>query len=306
MKITEAIEKYLEYLKVQNKAVRTIDTYSDDMKIFNRYLSIRNIETLEALTRNIINEYQISLCTKNEYNPRTLSIRTQVKRLTVIKSFCTFAHRYGYLETNLASHIELPRFPKSLPKCILSRKEILKMLKIPNDKDPIQVRDKAIMELLYSSGIRSAELRGLKIFDIDFSGGFMRVMGKGSKERVVPLGDIASWYLREYLQKGRPKYLKDNTEIIFLTKRGSGIAKRTLPLIVQKYSAKAGIKKNINVHTFRHTFATHMIQKGANLRVVQEILGHASIETTQVYTRVEIGDLKRVHAKTHPRETDLV
>jgi len=306
MKIEELIEAYQVYLKVQNKTDRTIETYADNISLFNRYLKKREISQLGQITRNTISEYQTSLCTQNECNDRLLSIKTQAHKLSIVKSFFNFLHRQGYLDINPASHVELPKFPRSLPKSILTRKEILKMLKIPDAEDPLQIRDKAIMELLYSTGMRSAELRNLKIFDIDFSNGLMRVLGKGRKERIVPLGDVASWYLREYLQKSRPKYMKNDTEYVFLTHRGTNIKRRTLPEIVQKYSKRAGIKKDINVHTFRHTFATHMIQKGANLRIVQEILGHSSIATTQVYTRVEIGDLKRAHAKTHPRETDLI
>jgi len=306
MKIATMSEDYRKYLKAKGFAERTIRTYTGYVRMFDEFLGKNDLKDIEDITRNMVSRYQTSLCTKNEFNQKALCLGTQALRMVAVMSFCKYLHRMGHLENNPASHIEVPNLPKSLPKTILSEKEVLKILKAPNNKDPLEIRDKAILELLYSTGIRNTELRQLCVYDADFSRGFIRIHGKGDKVRIIPMGDVASWYLGEYLKASRPRLLKKLTDILFLSKNGKQLTDDFPAWAVQKYASRAGIDKEINAHTFRHTFATHMIKKGANLRIVQEMLGHRSLVTTQIYTRVEIGDLKKVHSETHPREVDLV
>ncbi|MFA6637079.1 MAG: site-specific tyrosine recombinase/integron integrase [Candidatus Omnitrophota bacterium] len=306
MKIIAMIEDFEKHLKTKGFAERTIRTYIGYVGIFADFLSKNEVYDIEDINRDKVSRYQTSLCTKNEFNQRKLSMKTQALRMVAVISFSKFLHRAGYLENNPASHIEIPRTPKSLPKNILSEKEVLQILKSPKDNDPLEIRDRAILELFYSTGIRNTELRKLCIYDIDFSRGFIRVTGKGNKDRIIPMGDVASWYIEEYMKRSRPKLVKGTSDVLFVSRNGKELTDDMPSWMVRKYAARIGITKQINAHTFRHTFATHMIKKGANLRIVQEMLGHSSLETTQIYTKVEIGDLKKVHASTHPREVDLV
>ncbi len=306
MKIAAMIEDFEKYLKAKGFSGRTIRTYVGYVRFLDDFLSKNDIGDIESISRDMVSKYQTSLCTKNEFNQRVLSLKTQALRMIAVMSFCKYLHKTGHLENNPSSHIEVPNLPKSLPKTVLSEKEVLKILKALDNKDPLEIRDKAILELFYSTGIRNSELRQLCIYDVDFSRGFIRIQGKGERVRIIPMGDVASWYLGEYLKRSRPVLLKKSTDILFLSKNGKQLTDDFPAWSVRKYASRVGITKEINAHTFRHTFATHMIKKGANLRIVQEMLGHRSLETTQIYTRVEIGDLKKVHSRTHPREVDLV
>ena len=186
----------------------------------------------------------------------------------------------------------------------MSKKEILKILNQPDPDNVLGLRDKAILELLYSTGIRNQELRNLCIYDIDIANNYLRVTrGKGKKDRVIPLGEIAATYVEEYLNHSRPKLLnKKETNILFLTKHGRAMKNNGLIETIKKYAVKAKLEKHITPHSFRHTCATHLLKNNASLRHIQELLGHASIESTQIYTRVDISDLKRAHKRYHPRE----
>ena len=306
MKIALMIDDFEKHLKTKGFSERTIRTYVGYVQFFDRFLEQKNVREIVDISRDLVSQYQLSLCTKNEYNQRLLCIKTQALRMAAVISFSKFLHKLGHLENNPSSHIDIPRLPKSLPKSILSEKEVLKILKSPKDNDPLEIRDKAILELFYSTGIRNSELRKLCIYDIDFSRGFIRISGKGGKDRIIPIGDVAAWHIEEYLKRSRPQLLRKHTDTLFISKNGRVLTDDFPSWIVQKYASRIGLTKPINAHTFRHTFATHMIKKGANLRIVQEMLGHSSLETTQIYTKVEIGDLKKVHSETHPREVDLI
>ena len=185
---------------------------------------------------------------------------------------------------------------------------MLSILKAVQGNDLLGLRDKAILELLYSVGLRNSELRSLTLNDIDFNNELIRILGKGNKERIIPIGKVALDHIEEYLQRSRPYLLnhKNPTDILFLSKRGKKFSIDALPDIVNRYKTKANITKHINAHTFRHSMATHLLLKGMDLRSLQEILGHNSIETTQIYTHLNTKDLKKIYDKTHPRETDLV
>jgi site-specific recombinase XerD len=223
-------------------------------------------------------------------------------------TFFKFLHQKGLIEVNPISHLELPRLPKRPPSNYLTQKEVVELLRAADKTDLLGIRDKAILELLYSVGLRNSELRSIAINDVDFNNELIRIQGKGNKERITPIGRVALDYIQEYLQKSRPFLSNRNnpTDILFLSKRGKRLSIDCLPDIVNRYKAKTNITKRIGAHTFRHSFATHLLLRGIDLRSLQELLGHNSIETTQIYTHLDLKDLKRIYAKTHPRENDLV
>ena len=211
----------------------------------------------------------------------------------------------GYLVSDPAKNIEYARQPKTLPRGILSPSEARKIMHAPDVKSVIGYRDRTILEVLYSSGIRKTELRKLTLDDVDYHDGFLRVKGKGSKERIVPIGRIACRYLENYIKSVRPDLIKDPyNKTVFLSSRGNRLNHNAVWVLVKKYAKKAKIKKNVHCHTFRHTCATAMLKNKADIRIIQELLGHSSLNSTQVYTRVSITDLKQVHKRCHPREKD--
>lgn len=300
--ISELLKAFDDYLEVTYISKRTIRTYSQYARVFKSFLAKNGISDIRYVTPKMPFDYQVSLASKNEFNDKALCIKTQCLRMTVVIVFLRFLHKHGYTPTDLGNHIQLPRIPRSLPKTILSRREMLNILEQPKDNDIFEIRDKAILELLYSCGIRNTEMRTMTIYSADTSSGFVRVMGKGHKERIIPVGAVACKYIRLYMEKARPKLCKNDTDILFLSKSGRTLTEDFPADIVRKYAKRAGIKKEINAHCLRHTFATHMLKYGANIRVIQTMLGHESLETTQIYTHVEISDLKKVHSRTHPRE----
>ena len=308
MKVQDYIEEYTNYMKAKGFTERTIGTYLNYVNIFDKYLKQKGIEKVEDVTRSVVDQHQIDLATKNRYTKMNLSVATQQSRLVSIISFFKFLNTRGYIEINPTSHIELPKVSKRPPSNYLSYKEIITLLKAANGTDLLTIRDKAILELLYSVGLRNSELRTLTAYDIDFSNETIRILGKGRKERIVPIGKIALDYIQEYMQRSRPFLMKKDkpTDILFLSKRGRQMAIDTLPDIINRYRVKTNISKKVGAHTFRHSFATHLLMRGMDIRSLQELLGHNSIETTQLYTHVTIKSLKDVYAKTHPRETDLV
>jgi integrase/recombinase XerD len=197
----------------------------------------------------------------------------------------------------------LPRRPDSIPRNILNKKEISTLLSAPNLETPLGIRDRAIFELLYSSGIRAGELRNLTLDDLDINHGELRInRGKGAKDRIVPLGEVASDYLEFYLKEARPKLAPSAQTALFVTKSGRKLGKTDLSDLTERYRARAGMKKYFTPHSLRHTCATHLLKGKADIRQIQEILGHASIANTQIYTRVEVTDLKKVLKNCHPRE----
>jgi len=308
MIIAEFLAEFRAHLKAKNYSQRTVATYSNCVDLFDRYLKENGIASIEDVTRSVIDQYQIDLATKNRHTKMYLSVATQMSRLVALISFFKFLHQKGLIEINPISHLELPRVPKRPPSNYLTPKEILEILKAADKTDLLGMRDKAILELLYSVGLRNSELRSLAMQDIDFTNELIRIQGKGNKERIIPIGRLALDYIQEYLQKSRPFLSNRNnpTDILFLSKRGKMLSIDTLPDIVNRYKARTTITKRIGAHTFRHSFATHLLLRGIDLRSLQELLGHNSIETTQIYTHLDLKDLKRIYAKTHPRENDLV
>ena len=212
-----------------------------------------------------------------------------------MKSFFKFLYREGIIKSNPATALIYPKLEKPLPR-FLTEEEVAKILNVVEGDTFISLRDKAILEFLYSTGARVSEAASLKIEDIDLLGGIVKVKGKGKKERLLPLGEPAILAIRNYL-----KTRKDTNPYLFINRRGTELSERAFRLIVDKYIRKAALSLRVSPHTFRHSFATHLLNRGADLRSVQELLGHASISTTQVYTHLSIESLKKVYQKAHPR-----
>jgi integrase/recombinase XerD len=227
--------------------------------------------------------------------------KTVSRRLAAIRVFLRFLASLGEDRAHVLQQLERPKPERSLPK-VLSRQQVAQLISAPDPQSPLFFRDVAILELLYASGLRATELCDLKLRDVNLQAGFVRVLGKGMKERIVPLGRAAAEAVGRYLDECRPRLMRGETERLFLSKSGRPMERVGLWMLVEKYGRSSGLLKAVSPHTLRHCFATHLIGGGADLRVVQELLGHSDISTTQIYTHVDQDRLKAVHARFHPRK----
>ena len=232
---------------------------------------------------------------------RRLSSESVYLQIAALRAFFCFAENEKHVESNVAEHLALPRRWKRLPKALTSG-EVNKLLRPLTPETPASLCDQAILELAYASGLRLSELRNIRLEQLQLEAGFLHIIGKGNKERVVPLGRKAAAALNQYLETGRPKLVKPKTPAaVFLTKRGTPFSAVTLWLRIKNRVRHAGISRNVTPHMLRHSFATHLLENGADLRVIQELLGHASISTTEVYTHVAGDRLRDIHQRFHPR-----
>ena len=281
------IEKFMRYLEIEkNYSVHTLLNYRLDLEGFSEFLGYSPIEGIDYLT---LRKYLAALKEKN------LAVRTVNRRLSSLRSFFKFLTREGYLKVNPIVILSSPKQEKHLP-IFLTEEEVTRLIEAAASKDERGLRDRAILETFYSTGIRIAELTGLSAEDIDFIGSIVKVMGKGKKERIVPIGEQALAAIRSYLAKR-----KKQAEALFLNKSGRRISARGIRNIVKKYITLASIKQGVSPHTLRHSFATHLLNRGADLRSVQELLGHVNLSTTQIYTHLTTERLKSVYDKAHPR-----
>jgi integrase/recombinase XerD len=226
--------------------------------------------------------------------------KTVARRLAAIRVFLRFLAAQGFDVVHILQQLERPKPERALPK-VLSRAQVNQLIAAPEPDSPLFARDVAILELLYASGLRATELCELKVRDVNFQVGCLRVLGKGMKERIVPLGRAASEAITRYLSECRHKLARKPSEILFLSKSGKPLERIALWMLVEKYGRSSGILKNVSPHTLRHCFASHLLGGGADLRVVQELLGHSDIQTTQIYTHVDDARLRAIHKKFHPR-----
>lgn len=289
-----------------NYAEGTIKRYLHFLNRFLTYLEGRGITDISAINKEDIQDYQRQLYETINARGEPNSVFHQNNNLKVIKSFFRFLTEDGYIVSDPARDVSYAREPRRLPRSILSKSEAKKIIHAPNTATAIGYRDRTILEVFYSTGIRRNELINLTLQDVDYHEGLIRInSGKGDKDRVVPIGKIACRYLENYVKAVRPSLIKDPyNNHLFLTMNGSKLSENTVWQIVKAYGKKAKLKKNVSPHTFRHTCATLMLRNKANVRHIQELLGHASLESTQVYSHVSITDLKEVHARCHPREKD--
>jgi len=292
-------------LKVLNRSKRTIKEIMRKSGKFFEYLATLGITHIDGITKDVVRAWQVEVYQALNAKGYPQSIAYQNSMLCSAKQFLKFLSEAGYLVSNPARDIQYARQPKRLPGSILNASEARKIMQAPDTKSVIGYRDRAILEVLYSSGIRKTELRKLTLNDVDYDDGYLRVQGKGSKERVVPVGRIACRYLENYVKSVRPELIKDPyNNTLFLSSRGNMFNHNAVRNLVKKYAKKAKIRKNVHCHTFRHTCATVMLRNKADIRIIQELLGHSSLDSTQIYTHISITDLKEVHKRCHPREHD--
>ena len=281
------IEKFMRYLEIEkNYSPHTVLNYRLDLEGFKGFLGGAPLENVDYLT---LRKYLAMVKEKN------LSVRTIARRLSTLRSFFKFLTREGHLKTNPTLSLSSPKQEKHLP-VFLTEDEATKLIEAVVAKDERGLRDKAVLETFYSTGIRISELTGLKVDDIDFIRSVVKVMGKGRKERIVPIGEQAIRAIRAYLEKR-----KKQSEALFLNKSGKRMTVRGIRNLVQKYVLIASMRHGVSPHTLRHSFATHLLNRGADLRSVQELLGHVNLSTTQIYTHLTTERLKSVYDKAHPR-----
>jgi tyrosine recombinase XerC len=292
------IMQFVTYLKIErNYSQHTVDSYELDLSDFVKFLADENgtlppIEDVDHLT---IRSYLANL------QERHLARSTVVRRLSSLRSFYKYLCRHGYLDTDPTSALSSPKIQRRLPE-FLEISEVELLLSAPDRNDIIGLRDQAILELLYTTGMRVSELLSLNLPDIDMVNAIVKVRGKGKKERIIPIGGPAMSALNEYIKRHSELAGDKSIQAIFLSERGNRIPdSKSIGRRITKYAQSVGIKKKITPHTFRHTFATHLLNAGADLRSVQELLGHTNLSTTQIYTHVTADRLKKVYEKTHPR-----
>jgi len=302
MKKSEKILGYfLDYLFVERGlAQNTIISYRYDLIKYINFLKKNKINSFKEANKEIINDYSVYLRRKR------LGINSISRNLVAIKVFYRFMLTEGFINGDTSSLIEFPRLSKKLPYA-LSLREINILLDNKNYTGKLGLRDKAIMELFYATGLRVSELIYLKINDINMKNRMLKCLGKGSKERIIPFGNIAYQSLELYMNKLRPKLVKDYLvkdyieDILFLNSKGKMLSRQGIFYLIKQYAQKAGIKKKISPHTLRHTLATHLLENGADLRSVQEMLGHGDISTTQIYTHVSRKWVSDEYYKAFPR-----
>lgn len=289
-------DEFLDYITVEKGLSKnTREAYGIDLSKFITYLGQKGIKDIDSVRRNNITDYLMSEKEKG-ISPNSLS-----RNLVAIRMFFRFLVMNNYVEDDITSVLDSPRLWKILPE-VLSVKEVEQLLKGPDSRKRFRLRDKALLELMYAAGLRVSEAAGLSTSDINMDMGFLRCMGKGSKERIVPLGRPSIFAVRNYIKKERSGLMKDLLSgNVFLTQQGKPFTRQGIWKLIKDYARIAGIKKNITPHTLRHSFATHLLSNGADLRVVQELLGHSDITTTQIYTHVDKNRLKAIHKKFHPR-----
>ena len=292
MDIDKTAEEFLKYIKAELGLSRnTASSYDEDLKNFSGYLKRNNISSPR---RQDITAYLLEL-KRQGFSPSTIS-----RRLSAVKGYFRYMLNEGLIRANPTAGMKSPRKWAEIPGA-LSSADVNRLLSAPDTKKKAGLRDAAILELLYATGMRISEVCGLKTADVNFEAGFLRCMGKGSKERIIPVGGKALESIKLYMEKARAHYARGGSPELFITRLGGKFTRQGLWKIVKKHALKAGIRENMTPHMLRHSFATHLLERGADLRSVQEMLGHSSISTTQIYTHVNGARLKKVHSRFHPR-----
>ncbi|MDR4508490.1 MAG: tyrosine recombinase XerC [Candidatus Brocadiaceae bacterium] len=286
----DTVNKYLTYIEHdRNYSPQTIRAYQNDLCQYLSYLNAERCHVLGDATRLLLRKY-LAFLKKQRHSKRTIA-----RKVATIRSLYRYLCQKGALSFNPAENIKTPKLDKKLP-AFMTINETRKLLNLPDMKTITGIRDKAIMETLYSAGIRVGELAAIDVIDVDRHNGMVKVKGKGKKERLVPIGVHAISAIQVYLE-GR----RSNHQALFLNNRGGRLTERSIARMLEKYRKKTDMNSSISPHTFRHSFATHLLDAGADLRSVQELLGHANLSTTQIYTHITTERLKQVYNKAHPR-----
>lgn len=292
----ELIDTFLNYLSVERGlSNNTIISYREDLNTYLDFIEKSNIDVLSKISKNNITNFMFA------QKERGIGANSIARRLAAIRMFHRFLTRERILKSDPSTLIESPKLWKRVPET-LSLNEVEALIAQPNVRDAQGIRDKAILETLYATGMRVSEAVNLRKDNVNLDIGFLRCIGKGSKERVIPLGKKAIAGIQRYLEVSRPKFLKGKeSEFLFVSRFGKKISRQSFWKIIKKHAQAARIKKPIKPHILRHSFATHLLEHGADLRSVQEMLGHSNISTTQIYTHINKDRLKSVHKQFHPR-----
>ncbi len=292
----ELIDLFLDYIKVERGlSANTVAAYHDDLNFYMDFLNSKGIDSLNRTSRNEVNSFML------DQKDRGISSNSIARRLAAIKSFYRFLSREKILQVDPTNLVDSPKLWKKIPDA-LSVNEVESLISAPSANNDQGLRDKAILETLYATGMRISEVSNLRLDDVNLEVGFLRCIGKGNKERVIPLGKKAISSIEKYLGSSRARLLnKRESDFIFVSRLGKKLSRQSLWKMLQKYSKIAMIKKHIKPHILRHSFATHLLERGADLRSVQEMLGHANISTTQIYTHINKDRLKSIHRQFHPR-----
>jgi integrase/recombinase XerD len=282
-------------------AERTVPEYMHAVRRFLAWLEARGVALFEVRTDDVL-AYQKELSAMIRPNGKLYCVATQAGRLNAVKQLFRCLYKHGVLLSDPAGGVSLPRLPRTLPRVILTQKEALKFLRSVTGDLPKALRDRALLETLYATGVRVSELAALTVSDVDTEERLLRVVkGKGSKDRNIPLTQAAADAIQDYLVRGRGKMLRQPCQEVFIGDGGSRLSRSVVNVIIRKWAKRAGIVKHVTCHTFRHSVATHLLQNRADIRHIQEFLGHSSLRSTEVYTHVAVTDLKKVVARAHPR-----
>ena len=294
--LVEEIDAFLAFLELEKGSSRnTLTAYERDLQQCAASLAARGIQHWREVTASGLTDWLYALTEQG------LSVASMARKLSAVRTFCRYLVREGRRSDDPTELVTGPKLRRRVPDTLTVR-DVTRILEAPTAGDAYGVRDRAILELAYSSGLRASELSGLTLTQVDLENGFVRVFGKGSKERIVPLGESARRAIETYLGSARPNLVRARTgSALFLSDRGHAISRKTIWALVRRHAKRAGLDKPVKTHLLRHSFATHLLSGGADLRAIQEMLGHASITTTQIYTAVEEKRLLSEHAKYHPR-----
>lgn len=289
--MNKIIDEFLDYIDGKGYSEHTKESYAEDLYSFAHFCGNKSLKTIDY---PFMREY-LSYLYEQKYKNRTIS-----RHISALKSFFKYAMQEGLITKNPMTLISNPKLEKKLPN-YMNYQDLETILAIPNQQEPLGLRNALILELLYSTGVRVSELVGIKLQDIDFSNERIIVLGKGNKERFVLFGDRCKELLNSYLKMSRPKLIKQATDYLLINKNGTPLTDRGVRLIIDNIVKESALKLKVTPHTLRHTFATHLLNEGADLRMVQELLGHASIATTGIYTHVSNEHLRKVYLDSHPR-----
>lgn len=289
------VKQYSDYLKYEKGlSQNSVSSYLSDLQKLTKYLVKENKEFTNTTSKDIMGFLR-------EENKKRISQRTRAREIASFNQFFNYLERKSLINANPMEDVERPKLEKTLPD-YLTKKEIIKLFSSFNENDPLELRDKTMFELMYSSGLRISEAVFLKIQDVDVKEMFLTINGKGGRKRIVPYGEIAMKLMDKYISVVRPRLLRDvDNDYLFISRKGGNLNRKSAWRILRKKINLLKINKNVTPHTLRHSFATHLLQNNADIRSVQELLGHMDISTTQIYTHMASNELKKTHEQFHPR-----
>jgi len=291
-----AVRQFLDWLRIEcGLADNTLTAYETDLRDLLGFLADKGLHEPAEVRIGHVEQWLRSLC------ERSYATSSIARKLAVVRMLWKFLHGNGYVAGEVVDLLASPRTWHRLPR-IVGQQQVFALLEAPNKDDPLYLRDRAILELFYAAGLRAGELAGLRLGNVNLQVGFVRCVGKGRRERVVPVGGPAVAAVRDYIEILRPRLAHDTAQDhLFLSRTGKALDRHNIYRLVRKYALRAGLSVKVTPHTLRHCFASHLLAGGADLRIVQELLGHASVTTTQIYTHVNHARLKRIHQRFHPR-----